>query len=97
VRPLLIEAAVLGGLSAAGFGLTYTRLPDWAKDIITEHPLVTDVLATGATYKILGGTLTALTSAGIVSVLISGALFLPRIGRWFGSNDKAKACQQPDV
>lgn len=82
----LLEAGVLGGLSALGFGATYLRLPRWAKDIIKKHPLITDLLATSATYKLLGGTLTALTAAGIMSVGISGFLFLPslkrRLGRW---------------
>jgi len=61
-------------------------LPAKAKEFITRHPLLTDAVATWSTFKILGSTLTALTAAGIMSVGISGVLFLPalsgKIRRW---------------
>jgi len=76
---MIIEAGVLGGLSAVGFGATFTRLPKKAKKFILDHPLVTDIVATGMTYKVLGGTLTALTAAGFMSVGVSAVLFVPGI------------------
>jgi len=74
---MIIEAGILGGLSAVGFGATFTRLPQKAKKFILDHPLVTDIVATGMTYKVLGGTLTALTAAGFMSVGVSAVLFIP--------------------
>jgi len=73
---MITEAAILGSASAVGFGLTYTRVPDWVKEFCLKHPLMTDVVATYLTYEILGGTLTALMAAGIVSVLVSILLYL---------------------
>ena len=73
---------VLGAMSALGFTLTYMRLPNKAKDCIKRHPLLTDVVATGATYKLLGGTLTALVASGFMSTGISCALAIPAINRW---------------
>ena len=73
---MFLEAAILGGGSAAGFGLTYTRLPTAFKEFCLKHPLLTDVLATCLTYEILGGTLTALMAAGFVSVLVSVLLYV---------------------
>ena len=78
---MLMAAAVLGGVSALGFGLTYWRLPHKARDFITRHPLVTDAAATALTYKVLGGTLTALTAAGFMSVGISSLLVIPAAKR----------------
>ena len=73
---MITEAAILGSASAVGFGLTYTRVPDWVKEFCLKHPLMTDVVATYLTYEILGGTLTALMAAGLVSVLVSILLYL---------------------
>lgn len=73
---MITEAAILGGASAAGFGLTYTRLPTAFKEFCLKHPLLTDLLATWVTYEILGGTLTALMAAGFVSVLVSILLYV---------------------
>jgi len=73
---VILEAAILGSGSAAGFGLTYTRLPAAFKDFCLRHPLLTDVIATYMTYEILGGTLTALMAAGFVSVLVSVLLYV---------------------
>jgi len=73
---VILEAAILGSGSAAGFGLTYTRLPVAFKDFCLRHPLLTDLIATYATYEILGGTLTALMAAGFVSVLVSVLLYV---------------------
>gem|GEM_PF-9718 len=55
----LLEAGVLGRLSALGFLGTYTRLPAKAKEFITRDPRLTYAVATWSTYKVLGGTLTA--------------------------------------
>ena len=87
---MIIAAAVLGGVSALGFGLTYWRLPHAARDFITRHPLATDAVATAATYKILGGTLTALTAAGFMSVGISSLLFIPVVSHRLRQRKKLK-------
>ena len=65
---MIVEAAILGSASAAGFGLTYTRVPDQVKEFCLRHPLLTDVVATYLTYEIL--------AAGLVSVLVSILLYL---------------------
>lgn len=78
---MLLEAGILGGLSATGFLLTFSRLPKKLKKLVTDHPLITDIAATAATYKLLGMTLTALTAAGFMSVLISVGLFVPGLRR----------------
>jgi hypothetical protein len=75
---VVIEGVILGTLSAAGFGLTYTRLPKAAQDFVKNHPLLSDVALTAATYHLLGGTLTALMAAGMVSVFVSMLLFMPK-------------------
>ena len=72
---MILEAAILGGGSAAGFGLTYTRLPEAFKEFCLKHPLLTDLVATYVTYEIFGGTLTALMAAGFVSVFVSVLLY----------------------
>jgi hypothetical protein len=79
---VILEGAILGGFSAAGFGLTYTRLPEPVKKFVTDHPLMTDIALTTATYHVLGGTLTALFAAGFMSILISLLLFVPRTSAW---------------
>lgn len=73
---MIVEAAILGSASAAGFGLTYTRVPEQVKEFCLRHPLLTDVVATYLTYELLGGTLTALLAAGFVSVFVSILLYL---------------------
>ena len=73
---MILEAAILGSGSAAGFGLTYSRLPEAFRDFCLKHPLLTDVVATFLTYELLGGTLTALMAAGFVSVLVSVLLYV---------------------
>jgi len=74
---MILEASILGGLSAAGFGATFARLPKKVKKVVIDHPLATDIVATAMTYKVLGGTLTALTAAGFMSVGVSAVLFIP--------------------
>lgn len=76
---MLGTGLILGGLSALGFGGTYLRLPKKVKAYVKSYPLVTDVLATAATYKVLGMTLTALIAAGSMSCLISIMLFFPKM------------------
>jgi hypothetical protein len=73
---LLVEATVLGAASTAGFGLTWTRIPEQIRQWCVDHPLLTDVVATYLTYELLGGTLTALIAAGFVSVFVSVVLYL---------------------
>jgi TRAP-type C4-dicarboxylate transport system permease large subunit len=72
---MLLEASVLGAASAAGFGLTWTRIPQQIRQFCLTHPLWTDIIATYLTYELLGGTLTALVAAGFVSVLVSVLLY----------------------
>lgn len=79
---VVTEGAILGAASAAGFGLTYTRLPEAAQQFIQDHPLLSDVALTAATYHVLGGTLTALMAAGFVSIFISLLLFAPKARDW---------------
>lgn len=73
---MLVEATVLGAASTAGFGLTWTRIPEQIKQFCIEHPLLTDIVATALTYELLGGTLVALLAAGFVSVFLSVVLYL---------------------
>ena len=72
---MLLEATVLGTASLVGFGLTWTRLPKGIKQYCIEHPLITDIVATYATYEVLGRGTTALIGCGIVSVVVSLILY----------------------
>ena len=78
---MVLEGTALGILSMLGFLGTYARLPEPAKKLVKRYPLMTDILATSATYKLLGGTLTALMAAGVMSVGISTLLFFPAVKR----------------
>ncbi len=75
---MLQEALVLSAASAAGFGLTWTRIPGQIKQYCLDHPLLTDVVLTFLTYELLlagVGTTTALIAAGFVSVFVSAMLY----------------------
>jgi hypothetical protein len=87
---LLVEATVLGAASTAGFGLTWTRIPEQIRQWCVEHPLLTDVVATFLTYELLGGTLTALVAAGFVSVFISAILYIAGRRRKIGQDVTAQ-------
>ena len=76
---MLVEATVLGAASTAGFGLTWTRIPEQVRQWCVDHPLLTDVVATFLTYELLlvgTGTTTALIAAGFVSVFVSAILYI---------------------
>jgi hypothetical protein len=73
---MISQAMALAILTFAGFYLLFKKLPAKIQNFFLKHSLLTDILTTVGAYYFLGGTLTALFSASIVGLMVSGALYL---------------------
>lgn len=71
---MLSTAASLAILTTAAAIVVYNKLPRRIRRFLEKHSLMTDILCLFATYHLLGGTITALLAAGMVSLAVSGLL-----------------------
>lgn len=71
---MLSTAAALATLTTVACVIVYKKLPRKVRKIIEKHSLLTDLFVLLFTYMFLGGTITALIAAGIVSIIVSGLL-----------------------
>lgn len=73
---MLSTAASLAVLTVAGCYVVYNKMPRRVRRFIEKHSLMTDILCLFGVYHLLGGTITALLAAGMVSLVVSGLLHI---------------------
>jgi hypothetical protein len=73
---MISQAITLSVLTFAGFFIIYGKLPQKIRDFLEQHSLLADALATGGTYVLLGGTLTALLASAMTGLLVSTGLYV---------------------
>lgn len=71
---MLSTAASLAALTVGAAIVVYHKLPRRVRRFLERHSLLTDMIALIFTYQFLGGTVTALIAAGIVSLAVSALL-----------------------
>lgn len=71
---MLVNAAILAGLSATGLVFVFKKLPPKVQEYLLRHPLQTEILTFLATYATLGGSLTALFAGAIVGTVTTALL-----------------------
>lgn len=75
---MITTAFTLSLLTTGGFLAIYYKLPKRLRSLILKFPLVTDILALGAAYVVLGGTLTALMAAAMSGLSVSVLLLIAK-------------------
>lgn len=72
--PMLSTAVALSVITVSGFVVVYQKMPRQIRRFLEKHSLMTDAMCLIGTYYFLGGTITALIAAGLVSLAVSGLL-----------------------
>lgn len=75
---MLVEGLVLGGLTFAGFAVTYSRLPAGVKVFIQKHPLLSDMAMVTFFYTVMGMSVTAHFAVAAMSVMTIMGLHVVR-------------------
>ena len=91
---MLLEGAVLGGITLSAFTITYNRLPEKVKGFIKNHPLITDTVCVVFFYKLMGATIIAHVAVATMSLGMQALLHIARNKEdyqlLFDIRDKAK-------
>lgn len=71
---MIANAIALSILTLIGFLIVFSKLPQWVRDFMVKHTLLTDGVAMTVTYLALGGSVTGMMSAALVGIMVSCVL-----------------------
>ena len=75
---MIMEAAVLAGITAAGFYSIWSKLPKSVRDFMIKHDLATEAGMLALTYGFLGFTLLAHMAGGLIVLVTGCGLYIAR-------------------